>query len=304
MVKSGKLYALHQFAEILNTNPRYENLKFHKSLSPYKTKDASYKLVRQAFENNIIVGPFLYCNYGFKVDIIRDDINPLKILRDLESENSSIITHAIALSGDDTLLTISKGGNQLMCAEAIFPSFAPKLDLCGLTFSQKGALETDLLPQNWNSLDWEVFHAMRNPRISFMDVGRMLGITWATARRHYLKILKDCKSLVAFYPKGYGGYDRLLVTFKTEYETGLRESLGKLDRSSYLWKFDDTIILILFVDDYNGTCERFTVLEEMGMIHDLRISVPIRYYVPPSILEWEDQVPHQNPMALYSHRWV
>jgi hypothetical protein len=73
------------------------------------------------------------------------------------------------------------------------------------------------------------------PKILYTNISR----NWK--RRNYLKILKDCKSLVAFYPKGYSDYNRLLVTFKTEYETGLRESLGKLDRSSYLWKSDDTI---------------------------------------------------------------
>lgn len=107
-----------------------------------------------------------------------------------------------------------------------------------------------------------------------------------------------CKSLVAFFPRGYSGYARLLVTFKTKYETGLKESLEKLDRSSYLWKFNDTIILILFVDDYNGTCEQFNVLEEIGMIHDLRVSIPIRYYEPHINLGRGNQALHQNLMAL------
>jgi len=81
MAKPGKSYALYQFAKVLRTNPRYERLKFHRFLSPYKTKDASYNFVNRAFDRNIIVGPFLYCNYGFTVSIVRDDVNPLKILR-------------------------------------------------------------------------------------------------------------------------------------------------------------------------------------------------------------------------------
>ena len=285
MVKPGRLYALYQFAHVLRTNPRYERLKFHRSFSPYKTKDASYDLVEQAFNDSLIVGPFLYCNYGFSVKILRDDVNPLKVLKDLENEGTSPITHAIALSGDDTLLLISKGGNQLSYADAIEPSFTPELDLVNFTFSTVGNLGKDPFPETWNSRDWDVFHAMRNPRQSFVDVGKRLGVTWATVRRHYLRILEDCKSVVGFYPRGYKGYARLFITFKTKYEIGLKESLEKLDRSSYLWKFDDTIILILFVDDYNGTCERFTVLEEIGMIHDLRASIPIRYYLPTTILE-------------------
>lgn len=299
MAKSGNLYALYQFARVLSINPRYKNLKFHKALSPYKTKDASYKLAKRAFERNIIVGPFLYCNYGFTVNIVRDDMNPLKTLKDLKNEKS--VTHAIALSGDDTLLVISRGGNQLSYADAIFPSFTAGLDLCNFTFSKEGTLEKDPFPREWSPLDRDVFNAMRDPRVSFVDVGRILGVTWATARRHYMKIIEDCKSLVAFYPRGYGGYARLLVTFKTKYETGLKESLEKLDRSSYLWKFDDTIILILFVDDYNGTCEQFNVLEERGMIHNLRISIPIRYYEPEINLDRGNQVLHQNPAAPPSH---
>ncbi len=285
MVKSGTSYALYQFAQILRTNPRFERLKFHRSLSPYSTKDASYNLVNEAFENNVIVGPFLYCNYGFTVQIIRSDTNPLKILKKLEDNHDTSVTHAIALSGDDKLMLIKKGGNQLTYADAPEPSFVPEMNLNEFTFSKIGKLKRDPFPENWNLMDWKTFHAMRNPRKSFVEIGRKIGATWATARRHYLRILEDCKSVTAFYPKGYSGYNRVFITFNTKYELGVKESLEKLDRSSYLWKFDDTLILILFVDDYNGTCERFNVLEEIGMIHDLRVSIPIRYYMPPTILE-------------------
>ncbi len=280
MIKPGKLYALYQFYLSLVDDPRTDFSDFHKTKSPYRSKDGTYNFLNKAFAENVIVGPFLWCNYGFSVSLVKKSINPLKVIRKLKEEESPSITHAIALSGDYSLLQITRGGNQLSYAEAIKPSFPAQMSLENLSFSKKGVLPKDPSPGSWNEMDWKVFHAMRNPRISFVEAGRRVGTSWITVKRHYDKIVNECKSFTAFFPKGYDNYESLLVTFKTKYEIGMKESLEKVDRSSYLWKFDDMIILILFVDDYNRTVNRFTELEENGMIHKLRASIPIRYYEP------------------------
>lgn len=280
MPKVGTSHAVYKFYETLLKDPRFCVTKFHKTLSPYKHRDTSAYLINSVFKANIIVGPFLYCNYGFSVELHEENKNPLKLLRELERTNDPTITHAMALTGDHTLLIIRKGGNEITFAEAIKPSFVESMKLENFDFSEKGNLPVDPLPDSWNELDWKVFHAMRNPRISFWKASGKVGVSWMTVKRRYEKILKGCKVLAAYFPLGYNGYPRLLVTLKTLYEKGLRESLQKLDRSSYLWKFNDTIILILFVDDYNRTCERFSELEEIGMVHDLRMSIPIRFFEP------------------------
>ena len=83
-----------------------------------------------------------------------------------------------------------------------------------------------------------------------------------------------------FFPKGYKGYERLLLTFRTEYEVGLYDALKKLDRTSFLWKVQDFIMLILFVDHYCATVRKFKELEENGLIRDLKVSIPNRHYTP------------------------
>jgi hypothetical protein len=57
------------------------------------------------------------------------------------------------------------------------------------------------------------------------------------------RVLDD--SLV-FFPFGYSGYNKLFVTPRTKYEVRLVKALRKLDRTTYLWKSNDTIILSLF----------------------------------------------------------
>lgn len=280
MVKSCKTHSLHDVYCAYDSNPRVKYLEIHRKWSPYKTRDATTKFIKSAFKKQIIVGPFLYVNSGFSVELSKKNVNPLKELKALEF--CPKVTHAIALSGDHTLLVISRCGNDLNYTECIKPSCpSPScLQITNIDFDEQGKLGTDLYPYTWNETDWKVFHAMRDPTRSFFSIGKRIGINWMTVKRHYEKILADCKILTAFFPLGYNGYDRIFMTFKTKYEIGLKNAISKLDRSSYLWKFRDTIILILFVDDYNDTSERFYELEENGLIHGLHVSIPIRYHVP------------------------
>ena len=89
------------------------------------------------------------------------------------------------------------------------------------------------------------------------------------------------KVLTCFFPNGFYDYQSVLLTFKTKYEVGLEKALSELDRSSYLYKYDSTIILLIFIDRdtqvYNKITKRFGELEEMGIIHDLRVSIPNTY---------------------------
>ena len=80
----------------------------------------------------------------------------------------------------------------------------------------------------------------------------------------------------------YEGYQYVFLTFKTEYETGLLNALKKLDRTSYLYKYRDMIILIAFLLpeplSYNSAVDKFKELEEVGIIHDLRVSIPREWH--------------------------
>jgi hypothetical protein len=203
--------------------------------------------------------------------------SPLRLLEERKKDPSVI--RAVALGGDYSFLQFSEGASELNYAEAVKPSFPGKIHVEDLTFDREGYLDPDPYPHGWDNMDWKVYSAMRDPTVSYREVGNTLGVSWMTVKRHFEKIMKDCKVMMAFFPEGYRGYDQVLFTFETTYEIGLKEALEKIDRSSYLWKYNDTIILTLFVDKYNDTCEHFKELEENGVIHGLRISIPMKHYV-------------------------
>ena len=227
-----------------------------------------------------IVGPYLFCNSGFSFQIMKTTENPLKVLKSFEKDPQSDITHVIALSGDFSLLIFRKNGSDLKFTDSVIPSFPAKKKIENFQIEEiKESFREDKFPEGWNEMDWNVFHEMRTPRDSYGKIAGRLKVEWITVRRHFRKILPDCKVLSAFFPEGYDGYSRLLAVFKTKYEVGLLKSLEKLDRSSYIWKCNDSIILTLFVDNYNSASERFEELEENGIIRNLSISIPTRYYV-------------------------
>jgi hypothetical protein len=288
--KLGKIHTWYKIYNEYLKNPRVKILALHNDVSPYKSKDSTYKLIEEAFKNGVIIGPFIYCNTGFSVKISKENKNPLKIIQNLEKNVDSRVTHAITLSGDYNFLKILCGGNQLVYSESTRPSCPASLKVEEFSFlGAEGRLGIDNPPDNWDDVDWSVYNAMRRPTVSFFEIGKKLGLSWMTVKRHYEKIIEDCKVLISFFPRGYNGYDRILLTFGTKYEIELKRALERLDRSSYLWKYDNTIILTLFIDKYNETTDRFYELEENGLIQNLKVSIPIRYYEPHISLGMENQ---------------
>jgi hypothetical protein len=59
-------------------------------------------------------------------------------------------------------------------------------------------------------------------------------------------ILKICHIWIPFFPNGYSNYAKYIISLKTDYETGLVKELKRLDRSSYVYKTNDAILLTLF----------------------------------------------------------
>lgn len=78
-------------------------------------------------------------------------------------------------------------------------------------------------------------------------------------------------------------YYHVLMTFTTDYETGIERELEKLDRTTFIYKFEDIFMLYGALDGYKGI-ERFWNLEKEGKIHKLRVSDPIQCYKPDVIL--------------------
>lgn len=269
------------FCTKVRKQPRLGYSEFHRKYSHYSRKQNTIYILNKAYENIVLSGPFLYCNSGIEVTLFDDVKNPIRFLQKIKNDGKT--TYAIALCGDWDFISFNYGASILEHACTITPTCLRenKYEVENLTFEKEGKLKGDPYPKCWDELDWQVYETMDCPRkVSFRDAGEELGVSWVTVKSHFKKILNQCKILTCFFPLGYYGYQQIFLTFKTKYEIGVVNALKKLDRTTYLWKFNDTIILNLFLLpdalSYNRASDRFQELEEMGIIHDLHVSVPIR----------------------------
>jgi len=265
----------------LKENPRVtvkELFRIIASLRNWKRLHGSaQQILDKPFKDKILVGPYLYCNSGMKVTLHEK--------KDVE-EKVNKTNFGISLAGNYSYLQVSRTGKgNLAYAELINPSFPAKVTLEGgiadderkwidQWFCTPGRLNSDGRP-DWDDTDWEIYGAMRNPRQNFFEVGKKLQIPWGMVKERFQKIVRDCKVLMGFFPLGYARYDHLLVTLKTEYETGVRKFLAGLDRSSWLFKVDDLLVLYLFHTHINLTCLKFGEMNYMGLINHIRVGFPL-----------------------------
>jgi hypothetical protein len=277
MEELKKKKAAFAFYSKIRKNPRIKYRELH-SQSPYKTEYVTTQFAKKLFENLVLVGPYLYCNSGISVELFEDLDKNLTFLEERKEDEN--VTHAVALMGDYAAIVFSKGASILDFAEHIPPSLNGKGPE-NVYFETGQRLGSDPYPHGWSETDWIVYNAMRKPRARyFWKVGRKIGLSTQAVRDHYSSILEDCKVHLSLFPNGYYGYSQLFLTFKTKYETGLKAELQKLDRTSYLFRCKDLIILVLFVDSniYGGPCRKFKEMEEKGIISDLKASIPIEFY--------------------------
>jgi DNA-binding Lrp family transcriptional regulator len=276
-----RIKAIHSFGLHLIKNPRFKTSTFHEKYSPYRSKNATYELIQEGFEKEYLLPPQLYCNRGIEVELIENHKNPLELLKSKLQEENTI--YAMTLHGDYSLLCFKKGASLLDYMNIVYPQFEGIEDIRDLEISERGELGVDPYPVLWDELDWEIYSLLRrNPRESFGKVAGKIGVSWVTVQDHYEKIIKQCKVFTSFYPETYSGYDHVLLCFRTKYETGLENALGQLDRSSYIYKFNERIIIVLFVKNYNRTVRKFEELEKEKIIRNLKVSTPVFYEKPES----------------------
>ena len=238
-------------------------------------------IVDNSFTDRILVGPYLYCNPGIRVTLYRREER-----REAEkrmNENSTIL--GIPLLGFYSCVVFSRNSrDNLRYAELTSPSFPTKVNLeHSLTEDERRSLARIDTPEKlrkdpipyWDDLDWKVYYAMKNPRRTFFRAAQDLQLPWKMVRERFWRIIKDCKIFMGFFPLGYGGYGQILVTFKTGYETWMRDWLCRLDRSSYLFAVDDTLIVYLFTTHVNMACLKLCEMEQIGVIRDFRVGFPL-----------------------------
>ncbi|MGD2250834.1 MAG: hypothetical protein PVF58_20745 [Candidatus Methanofastidiosia archaeon] len=257
--------------------------KFFKMQNAYKSKDALRSLLNEAYEKHVISKPEIFCNTGVSIELQRKSKNQLKLLKECKEDPET--TYAIALCGYWSFLRVRKGASDLRFVDRTIPTYPSNIAPRELTFTEKGTLIEDPYPHGWDEIDWEVYYLLKKPSRSYTDALREskkngLGISRDTLKKRFKKIMNVCKVHMNFFPRGYRAYDEIFFTFKTEYELGLYDALKKLDRTSFLWKTKDFLILNIFVERYNASVKHFKEMEENGLIYDLKISIPIRNYSP------------------------
>ncbi|KYK36907.1 MAG: hypothetical protein HXS46_04460 [Theionarchaea archaeon] len=260
--------------------PRISVRELHKRCSHYQQRRSTTKLLKDAIEESVLIGPRIWCNSGIDVEIHRGLEDPFEFLE--ENRKRSEITYIAALIGDLSAFCLKKGASVLQYAETVLPSYPAQKTLDQITLEEKGDLPSDQYPHGWDQLDWDVYEVMRNPLTSYAKAGSQLDVSWHTVKDRFEKIAKDCKTWILFLPKGYDNYQQTYLMFKTEYEANLREELQKLDRTSIIYKFNDTILLHLFLDEallkLHHYYRLFFELKKEGIIHDLHVSTPIEWY--------------------------
>ena len=280
MEEIPQIRTLYRFVSAYYKNPRISMRELHKKYSHYKQRRSTTDLLKAALNNNIIMGPRIWCNSGIDVELHKGLDDPFQFLE--ENRERPEMTYIAALIGNLSAFCLKKGASILQYAETVLPSYPARKTLDQITLKEKGELPSDKYPHGWDQLDWDVYEAMRNPLVSFADVGSQLGVSWHTVKDRFRKIVTDCKTWILFLPKGYDNYQQTYLMFKTEYEFNLREELQKVDRTSILYKFDNTLLLHLYLDKAFLKLHRyyrlFFKLKKEGLIHDLHVSTPLEWY--------------------------
>ena len=275
------LEAIYSFMLVFNEYPRISIKKLHKRGSPFAAIVSTAELLKRAQDNLVFVGPRLFVNAHLDVELTTIEestmLNSIKLWSTITSDPK--VRYAILFAGAHSLLIFKRGATVLTYAEAIKPTYPSSQTIYDIQPRVKGILEKDPYPRHWTELDWEIYEYAKFASIPLLTIGQKLNISWNTVKEHYKKIEKDCKTWHSFFPKGMMNYYNAFLTFQTDYEIGIRKELKKLDRTSFIYKTEDTLILYLFLDD-QLQINKFLDLEKNGIIHDLRVSSPIQWCKP------------------------
>jgi hypothetical protein len=271
---------VYQYVTACKSDIRIPVRAFHRQYSSYMAISSTTNALKEARAKLILIGPYTYVNTGTDVELIEtadEDLDMFNKWKECTSDPN--VTYTILLKGKYSMLIFKRGANVLSYAESIIPKFNSKKKVEDIWPKEKGKIEPDLYPHGWDSLDWKVFHEMRNPYVLYPHIAEKLGVSWRTVSNHFKRIMKNCKPWISFFPKGLMNYFHLFLFFRTEYEIGILNELKNLDRTSYVYKFGDTIIVYLCVNRSEDH-SIFMKMENEGIIRDLSISVPSQWEKP------------------------
>ena len=278
-MEAHHLEIVYNYVEYCTSTKDVRHLRFHNKYKPFDRKQSTFKVLRKALTNQVIFPPRLFTIQNVTVKLL--DHKDSLLVEQFEEESTSPDTYyALLLVGSHSLLSFSKAELQtnLRFAQCIFPTYPSqkKINEINPCLHEPGKLPV-MNPPDWTPFEWDVFMRRRDPLTSSVKIGEMLGVSHKTVLDAYNRIVKDCTIWIPFFPLGYENYTKYFISFKTDFETGFIEELKKVDRSSYVYKIDDTILLNLFFEKHLKI-DSILHLEKKGVIHNLRVSSPLWSY--------------------------
>ncbi|MGD2251266.1 MAG: hypothetical protein PVF58_22945 [Candidatus Methanofastidiosia archaeon] len=277
------LKVLLNYCKATLKDPRIKYSTIHKNFTDYSRVDHTISLIKKAYTREVITGPVLYTNTGVEVSFTNDIDNPMEYLRECKKDPK--IIQAYALHGDWKFIQFKKGANTLQYVDSVLPHKVsnPGCYIEDLTFDEKGKLPEDPYPHGWSEDHWNLFRVMSSPRsVRVIDVKRKTGLAYETIVKYFDDILEQSKVHSGFFPLGRKGYSFQLLTFKTDFELGIVNTLKELNRSTFVYKTNGTLILCLHLMprpmDFNFSTKKFLDLEEKGYIRDLHACTPIDWF--------------------------
>ncbi len=274
---------LLDYCKAMKIDPRMSYAQFHKKYSYYDRRQSTIDLINKAYRKKVVIGPDLYANVGIEIEFFEDLNDPLAFLDKCEKDNET--TLAFALHGDWSFIRFKYGASMLEFTDSILPySYSENnFFIENISFDEKGKLPRDPYPHRWSDDHWEIYRLMRKPReVKIKNVLKYVEISWETVVKYFYEVCEQCKVISCFFPLGRKGYSLQLVTFKTDYEIGLINALKRLNRTTFVYKANGTIILCLNLIprpfDFNISTKKFFDLEEKGYIRDLHVCTPIDWH--------------------------
>ena len=252
-------------------------MKFHRKCKPYKKRQSTSDLLYKAIKREVIRRPKLLCLPDIDVHFVKYNGLPRIDLYEEKSKDPNV-TYVMALMGAFSLIYFQYGTGTLKYVKCVTPSYPSSFKFRDIdpTIHSKGKLESMKKPTNWSDFHWKIYEARNDPQRSSVKIGKELNVDCSTVLDKYYEILKDCEIWIPFFPNGIANYTPYVFTLKSEYEQGILEELKKLDRSSYVYKADNTLILTLFFKR-ELEVDSFLKMEKKGIVHNMRVSNPIHY---------------------------
>ena len=132
---------------------------------------------------------------------------------------------------------------------------------------------------DWETLDWNIFDAMKtNIREKFTVIARKVGSSVVTVKKHFCdSILPNCVVANYFFPKGYRNCKQVFLMIYSDYEFSLIEALSKLPCTTYVFPLENSIILGLFHESISDILETLQKMEEKAIIDDYLLYNPLAY---------------------------